>query len=124
MKFGFRRSASGFSNDSQQADSNVIQPTSTEAGSRLDSRTFLPKATGIRLGSSQNVNGVLFSLAFRKVSTLYKYFVLSHLHPGGWGWAVMTAKPVEILWKVLAGPALHGRDSSLGSRWIRGLTAA
>jgi hypothetical protein len=50
---------------------------------RFDSRTFLPETTGIRLGSSQNVNVVLFSLACRKVSISHKYFELSHLHPGG-----------------------------------------
>jgi hypothetical protein len=48
-----------------------------------DSRIFSSKATGIRLGSSQNVNCVLFSLACRKDSTAHKYFDLSHLHPGG-----------------------------------------
>jgi hypothetical protein len=71
-----------------------------------DSRTFSPKTTGIRLGSSQNVNGVLFSLACRRISTLYKYFVFSHLHSVAEGPKGVVAEAVEILWKVLAGPAL------------------
>lgn len=45
-----------------------------------DSRIFPRFPCGILLGSSQNVNGVLFSLACRKVLPSHKYFVLSHLH--------------------------------------------
>jgi len=46
-----------------------------------DSRTFLQQSCGIRLGSSQTVNVVLFSLACRKVYSSPKYFVLGHLRP-------------------------------------------
>ncbi len=56
--------------------------------------------TGIRLGSSQNVNCVLFSLACRKDSIAHKYFDLSHLHPGGRALDNAVAYAVEILWKV------------------------
>src|ERR1700683_4438709 len=59
-----------------------------EAGRRkpeaaFDSRTFSADFTGIRLGSSQNVNVVLFSLTCCKVSTWHKYFGFSHLTSGG-----------------------------------------
>jgi hypothetical protein len=67
--------------ENQQQKAPRFDRSPAEAAS--DSRTFSRETTGIRLGSSQNVNVVLFSLACRKVSTLYKYFVLSHLHPGG-----------------------------------------
>jgi hypothetical protein len=73
---GFRLPLSGFRNKIPEAERRKPEAAS-------DSRTFSPKTTGIRLGSSQNVNGVLFSLACRKVSILYKYFVFSHLHSSG-----------------------------------------
>src|SRR5208282_6677955 len=69
------------------------------SGSRPDSRTFSRYSGGIHLGSSQNVNVVLFSLACRKVSIRSKYFVVSHLHPGDGGVGSLDAQacgnPVE-----------------------------
>src|SRR5271165_2387583 len=53
--------------------------------SHPDSRTFPRETGGILLGSSQNVNVVLFSLACRKESIPLKYFESSHLHLSGWG---------------------------------------
>src|ERR1700683_1165540 len=96
-----------------------------EAGRRepeavFDSRTFSADFTGIRLGSSQNVNVVLFSLTCCKVSTSHKYFGLSHLHSCGWGAGQSGAPGCGNLVESLAkfgwfGPPL-GRDCTSESR--------
>src|SRR5579863_8358956 len=87
MRDGFGLPLSGFPNSIPKRPLALLP--NPEAGRRkpeadLDSRTFSPKTDGIRLGSSQNVNVVLFSLTCCKVSTSHKYFGLSHLHSGGW----------------------------------------
>ena len=90
-----------------------------------DSRTFSPKTTGIRLGSSQNVNVVLFSLACRKVSTLHKYFDIKPL-ASGWLRALenVAARAVEILWKVWRVRPSPGAIAALDRAGNRGPTAA
>jgi hypothetical protein len=68
---GFRLTASANRFNSSSTTSGATKASSgagnrePEGGSHFDSRTFPAESPGIRLGSSQNVNVVLFSLACR-----------------------------------------------------------
>src|SRR2546425_9795247 len=63
--------------------SELAGPTRTTP--QRDSRTFLEETRGIRLGSSQIVNVVLFSVACHSVTTLSKQLISDYLQAGDQG---------------------------------------
>jgi hypothetical protein len=90
----------------------------------FDFPTFPSLFTGIRLGSSQKINVVLFSVACHILSSPHKYFGFSHLRLGGSGCARFKGFACGNLVESSANPALPTRDFGIESRLVRGLTAA